>query len=227
MYHEENIPRLETYRKLPTRLFSVRVPIIATYSDEEIMMYGLPTDTIDDKPDPKCYEHMTTSMVNLDRIIGMYENGFKINIIKQEESAFIYKALEQFLVDWNTTIQNSPNMRVNTTKDDRLETIDKFLTEIFDHNRPTIVKDSIGSQMGYSMNMGLLSHQGGSQRTNPVIQNGVSVGVTAGYESQQPIDQGTTYIQPHMPVINPNDIQRKNIIKLGGNITAGYNDIIN
>lgn len=224
MYYEEKIPDPKTYRKLPTRLFSVRVPIIATYSDEEMMLYGLPTDTIDDKPDPKCYEHMTTAMMNIDKIIAVYENGFKINIIKQEESAIIYKAMEQFVLDWESTIQHSPNMRVNNTRDDRLESIDKFLSEIFDHNRNTIVKDVVGSQNGYSMNMGLMSY---NQPKPAVVQGGAATGITAGYESNQPLDNSSTYIQPHMPVINPNDVQRKNIIKLGNNITAGYEDIIN
>jgi hypothetical protein len=230
--YTENIPNKETYRKLPTRLFLIRVPIIATYSDDEMMLYGLPTDTINDKPDPKCYENMTTSMMNIDRMISIYENGFRISIIKQEESAIIYKALEQFLIDWNTTIQYSPNMATNTKKDDRLESIDKFLTEMFDSNRPTILKDIAGSQMGYSMDMGLMSSYGGmaNNKPNVVNQGGRNMGITAGYD--QPQEQPTmgnnnnTYIQPYMPNIDVNKVVRKNIIKLGGNITAGYNDII-
>jgi len=226
MYIKEIIPDNKTYRKLPTRLFLVRVPIISTYSDEEMLMYGLPTDTINDAPDPKCYENMTTAMMNIDRIISIYEDGFRINIVKQDESVILFKAMEQFLLDWNTTKQYSPNMKTNTTKDDRLESIDKFLTEMFDYNRPTILKDVAGQQMGFSMDMGLMSHQ----HTKPTIvnQGGINMGITAGYDTPQvPIsDNGNTYIQPNMPSIDVHNVQRKNIIKLGGNITAGYHDII-
>lgn len=224
LYHEPIIPDEKTYRKLPTRLFLIKVPIISTYSAEEEMLYGLPTDTINDAPDPKCYENLTIVMMNIDKIIKIYENGFRIAIVKQEESVIIYNAMEQYLRDWNMTKQYSPNMRTDIIKDDRLESIDKFLTEMFGHNRGAILKDVAGSQMGYSMDMGLMSH-----RAKPKVMNqgGSNMGITAGYDSPvMPIDNSNTYIQPHMPVINVHEVQRKNIIKLGGNITTGYNDII-
>jgi len=229
----------KSYRKLPTKLYLVRVPIIATYSQAELDLYGIPTDFIDGKEQKESYKEFTNAMIPIASMINMYENGYPIKIINHNDSVEIYNSLEKYLKDWSVDFRYSPNMKVDTIDKDRLELIDKFLTEVFDFNKGSIVKDIAGQQQGYQMNtpvMGvhMLQTQNEVPRSNEV-QRGQAVGMMSGYgPGEQNIAQEeptlqppryNRYRQPNIPEVDLNEVKRKKLVERDASFN--YNDLNN
>ena len=72
---------------LPGNLFIVRLPIIATYTEQEMEIMGLPMDNdlLKNKKTPNL-ENMTNAMVTVKRMITLYSEGYPIYLINSEDS---------------------------------------------------------------------------------------------------------------------------------------------
>jgi hypothetical protein len=229
----------KNYRKLPTKLYLVRVPIIATYSQAELDLYGIPTDFVDGKEEKESYKEFTNAMIPIARMIEMYEFGYPIKIINKKDSVAIYNALEKYLKDWSVDFRYSPNMKVDTIDKDRLELIDKFLNEVFDFNKGSIVKDIAGQQSGYQMNTPVMGvHMANTQNEVPRSNEqprGQAVGMMSGYgpgtediAQEQPTLKPPTYNryrQPNIPKVDLNEVKRKKLVERDASFN--YNDLNN
>lgn len=207
---------------LPDTLYSVRVPMLATYTEEELEIFGIPLDVNDkNKADINTYKNTTVCMMNINRIIDTYLNGYPIGLTNPDEAMILFKTLEAYLNIHVNKIQRSINAPVK--QDSRLMEIDKFVTEIFDYNRNAIVKDMVGVGSGFNLNIGLMNTPG------TITNNGFNIpsnddnssyrgsGITSGYREQQPI-----YVQPNQINIDIDEVKRKSVIKMGSGITSGY-----
>lgn len=146
------------YKPLPTTLFSVRVPIIATYSDSEVDLYGLPmsVDNMGNR-DEEAYKDFTTVMLPLTKLIDIYSRGYPIRLVDQNDINTIYKILEEYLQSTVDTFNNSPNKIIY--EEERGDDIERFAAEIFGLNKPRIVQEAIKetSYNPFGLNLGLMN----------------------------------------------------------------------
>lgn len=128
------------YEPLPNTLFMVRVPVIATYTPEEVAVVGLPTENHHNLEyfNYQAYNNMTTVMLPLTKIIDVYCNGYPISVVDSTDTPKIYEILENYLAGVVTVQQNSVNAAI--IKEDRLDYIEKFAEEMFGLNKGNIVK---------------------------------------------------------------------------------------
>ena len=138
------------YRELPDKLFTVKIPVLATYSEAEIDILGIRTDTVNGSNDPKSHEYTTIVMLPVKRLVEIYSQGFPISVINESDMLEIYDILERYLKDWDGYEYTSPNLINMDSDDDFLELINTFLTEVFGNNKSTIVKDTVDHSAGNS-----------------------------------------------------------------------------
>lgn len=209
----------QQFQELSKKLYRVNVPIIATYSEEELEVYGVGMDVRDGSVVKDSYEEMTRVMINIDRMIDIYLQGYPISIANQEESAEIYKELERYLNGVNTTQDFSPNrMRV---KDERIEEVDKFAAEIFGFNRNTIVKSSVSTAGGFDLGAQLMSSHRPIHRNPTYNQPVKKMGLLAAYDNEiedvpEPVvdpNRKETYINNQMPDIDVSKIKRRSLYR--------------
>ena len=233
---------LKNGMSLPDNVFKVRVPIIATYTEQEIEIYGIPLDVnnTNGRPDKESYQNMTIAMLNLDRIIDIYIQGYPIYLVDQSQKDLMFKILEEYIYVNNNDVRTSLNQ--NVVKDERLYEIDKFVNEMFNNNKESIVKGMVNQNNGYAINMGLMPTPGTvvqqPMHLTEEDNNGKPFNITDAYSRNrkpQPI-QGGVYnpnvYNPNVynPIINNeinidiNKVTRKSTVKpdVGGNINASY-----
>lgn len=197
---------------LPDTLFLCRIPIIATYSEEEAVIFGLPLDSINGHYNDKTYTKMTNVMISIDKMINLYSMGYPITIINYKDSKEIFTILDTYLNNQVNKIQMSINQPIK--EDSRLNEIDKFLTEMFDFNRKTIVAGMINTNTGFDLGLGLMGGSNGV--TNAPLQldatNDSKPSIAAAYtHSDKPNDN--IYIQPNQLRIDMDTVKRERIVK--------------
>jgi len=193
---------------LPDYLYKVKVPAIATYSEEEIDNFGTPV-TIMNGMKKEDFEADTIVMLPLDKIVDMYIGGYSIVLMGHDETAKLYKMLEEYLSKLDVR-QSSINLR--PLRDERADDIERFLTEMFGYNKSTIVKDALGGSSGFNLGMNVMKRNGPS--AGSIAQDRVLVNSSIGIMSNYDVDykqQGTnnvSYITDDSPVIDLSKIKR-------------------
>lgn len=132
------------YFKLPDTLYDVRVPRIATMTDAEIELLGLPITVVDGHLEVKERDFVNV-MLNLNRILDIYINGFPIYLVHESDIKSMYKAYE----DYVNNFRNDPNRGIDLNDismledSDRLKELEKFLNSIFDRYKAVIYKQKL------------------------------------------------------------------------------------
>lgn len=153
------------YEPLPDKLFLVRVPIVATYTDEEIDLLGLPVSINHYQNygsnygmcNYQAYKELTTVMLPLTKIIDIYCNGHQIAVVNRSDIPIIYEILEKYLLGVTAVKQFSLNHAM--IQEDRMEDIERFAQEMFGINKATIAK-SVYDQMShnpFNLNAGFMT----------------------------------------------------------------------
>lgn len=140
--------------ELPDTLFRVRVPTIATYSEAEYRAFGIPVSSYDGKRCKMDAEEMTTVHLPLTRIIDIYSNGMPIMLVDKTQLHSMYTSIEKYL---SNVIEDS-NFSLNrlTITEDRIPEIEKFVEEMFGHNKAAIVKTLISNnKSGFDLGLDL------------------------------------------------------------------------
>lgn len=142
---------------LPKKLYDVRIPIIATYSDIELENMTIGLDTINGKVKKDSYMELSTVMINIDRMIDVYNRGYPIYVIKQDDVDEIYRILTNYISGYHPNNQYV----LNRTKvvEDRVYEIENFLEEIFGYNKHSIVKKNINANSGFNIGQGLMQYK--------------------------------------------------------------------
>lgn len=122
------------YVGLPDKLFLVRVPIVCTYSQEEIDILGLPvTYNVDSGAYvADAYKNLTTCMLPLTKIIDIYTSNYPIYVVNEEDVKTIYDILNRYFHGLDE--QGNFDYNVQGQVEDRLADIKKFATEMFGLN---------------------------------------------------------------------------------------------
>ena len=199
---------------LSKKLFRIRVPLMATYSEEEMDIFGMPQDEFDGKV-RDASEAMTMIMINLDKMIDMYSQGYRIQVANPNDTKLIFTSLEKYLRGTLDTEEFSLNTA--TITDDRMEEIDKFAQEMFGLNRVTIVKGTIDANNSFGVSLNLMNQGFGTQNQEP-IEQGTPTGILAAYSApkntqfEQPVisrDRSYASTYNNSPEINFSEVTRK------------------
>ena len=125
------------------KLFLARVPILSTFSEEEIEITGIPMHQ--DMEDEKKTESMlntTTVMITINDMVEKYKYGFRISIVNYEDMSFIYAVIQDHLLAWRNRRITSLNS-TSTNVDNDLIDLDSFANEIFGIHKVKIVNDNM------------------------------------------------------------------------------------
>lgn len=225
------------YKPLPTTLFMVRVPIIATYNEYEITTFGLPIDTINGSPNMSTYHELTTVMLPLDKIIDIYVAGHPIRLVNSSDLSTIYTMLDEYV----RGVSNPGEYHLNVAGivEDRLFDIERFAAEVFDTHKVAILKQTIQIVRGFGKDLNLMGHRH-KRETPKDIDMTISTHMS-GYSTiltptrleekinttnsvkdrlranpdKKDLSTGYTYINNNLPEINlENAIRIKNVVKL-------------
>ena len=208
------------YGALPDTLYLARVPILATYSEEEASIFGLPLNTQNGKYDQDTFTEMTTVMITIDRMIDIYMLGFPITIVNYLDTKEIFNHLDTYLKHQVDKIQYSINRPFQ--EDSRMAEIDKFLSEMFAFNKETIVAGMVQPGNGFDLGIGLMG--GVNSVTNErlslrTVSTNNKPSINAAYSNAP----GNPYIQPNQPIVNMNNVTREKIVKpKAGSINAAF-----
>lgn len=153
------------YKDLPGTLFNVTVPYISIVSDEEMELYGLPMDVVNNGRIQRGYTHMSDVMLPLYRIIEIYNNGYPITLKKREDVSKIYEILENYL----DKIEQYKNTTVHKPIFDEtaLQVVDRFANEIFNLNKGEIGLAAVTLQNGFSIGLGSIMGEKRSSNIGP------------------------------------------------------------
>lgn len=136
---------------LPNYSFMVVVPSIATYTAEEVEIYGLPTRITNNEKLDKHFNEMSTVYLPLYKIIEIYNQGFPIKLVRQDEIDKVYGLLEEYLNKVGDLRDNT----IHKLKFDqnKLEEIDRFASEVFNLNKRQIVNNVSTFKNGWSIGL--------------------------------------------------------------------------
>ena len=125
------------------KLFLARVPILSTFSEEEIEITGIPMhQNMEDDKKTESMLNTTTVMITINDMVEKYKNGFKISIVNYEDMSFIYDVIQDHLLAWRNRRITSLNS-TSTNVDNDLIDLDSFANEIFGIHKVKIVNDNM------------------------------------------------------------------------------------
>jgi len=140
---------MKSYVKLSTKLYRVTIPMVATYTEAEMDMLGVPIDNESGNPITDSFNKLTTVMLKLDRIIDIYTNGYPITINNDYDVINIYNELEQYLA--GTKGRNVTSINQQPVIEKRFEEIDHFCNDIFQNNRHLIEQAATTHVQGFDL----------------------------------------------------------------------------
>lgn len=202
---------------LPTKLYKVSVPIIATYDSEDIDLFGLPVSYIDDEDnyDPNSYKERTVAMFNLRKILDAYENGYTVRLIDKKDVQEIYDTLTEFLL-YTKNIPD-PYFRDNIDEEEvnTIRVIDRFLTDIFDIHKIAIVDNEASKHKAYKTIGNIM---GNGTLLNSKSNNQHSRNNRNSFSEVSDVH----YVQSNAPDIDLSHLKRERQVKYHNIITPQY-----
>jgi len=144
------------------KLYRVTVPVLATYSQDELDIVGIPLNVIDDVKHDS-HEQRVEVMIPIVDMVEKFNNGFRVAVINSEDVDEIYDVINKHLSAWRDHSVVSLNQTAMPTED--LILLDKFASEIFSLNKRTIVDKTVVRAPAFSGNFNALM-----MRENPIVK---------------------------------------------------------
>jgi hypothetical protein len=191
------------YNRLPDTLFNVSVPLISTYSEEEMVIMGVPIAEHSNGRTACIDEAMTNVMLPITKIIDIYSTGAKIELPNTAQVTEIYKILERYLSESNSV---TPELNAPGHVDDRDADIDRFADEMFNLNRSDIVNNTVNQKSGFDIGINKLA----IPSANPRIRRRMSV--MEAYASENPAVKSnidSVYLTSLDNTVDPDSVVRK------------------
>lgn len=185
-------------------MFKVSVPIMATYSEEEIDVYGIPlTHNLEtDKTNITDVMNMTTVYLTINRLIDIYSNGYPIRLIELDKLPLFYNTL----ADYAYLIKNNVSTGINHKRllDDRLDMINSFANEVYNNNKKYIDVSSIKEFEGFGIKgLNLMGYSNVNTLNSTPSVGGLSSG------------GGINYISTNIPEVNMDELKSKRYRRYG------------
>lgn len=118
------------------KLFKVRVPAIATYSDAELEFMGAPINVdIYGKP---MVEHNEMSLVYLSarRIVEIANQGEEVRLVNTDDLLPLFELLDKYLSNTTKTISVVSNLEADTNE--FIKQVRKFIGIMYGNNKLTL-----------------------------------------------------------------------------------------
>ncbi len=204
------------------KLYTIRVPMVATYSEEEMDLFGIPQDETENEYEEMVQKdvslELVTIMTTIDKMIDMFSLGYPIRLMGNHVTE-VFKIMETYLSGRNDDEHFSLNRL--TTPDTRLKEIDAFASGMFDLNKMRIVKDTTNARNGFDLSIDRMTagFDGLTTQTrNPLKQNKTR-GILASYQDnsldlvQEETDITRSYLINRQPEINMDKIIRESPLR--------------
>jgi len=134
---------------LDTKLYKVRVPVIATYSDFDIEVMGVARKYENGSYGKPDYDTPVIVMFSIRRILNTFTKGLPVYLVDRDKLEDLRYTLEEYLA--NRGSSNGRHRRY--ANEDELETINEFLEEMFDYNKESIVEQAFDFGKGFDLNI--------------------------------------------------------------------------
>lgn len=130
--------------KLTGKLFRVKVPTLATLTAIDYH-FGIRLNHYVDEfgragNDKNKNQEWSTVLLNLERIIEIYEEGFPVHMLNMDDLMIVYEELDNYVKSMGSLVKNSPNGQALFDK--RIYVIEKFVNEMFGNNKGSILRKS-------------------------------------------------------------------------------------
>lgn len=109
-------------------LYLCRIPLITTRDIEHIDRYGCYT-TLDKNIDNMVMTELTTTYINVDRMVELYREGVTIRLVNSNDIVKIYNAIQDHILAWAERIERAVN--IGDIPLDDLILMDRFANEIY------------------------------------------------------------------------------------------------
>lgn len=203
--------RIDDLNRLTKSLYTVRVPLAATYSEAEIELYGLPVNIVKGEKKDSMSD-LTTVMLPLESIIDIYKQGFFIRLVNREDLNKIYNQLDNYINGLENNNKRSINIQEGDV--DQLNEIDQFLTEMFDNNKPSLVKGMVNGNSGFTLGVDVMRLSNSSKYTGEVKKTSILAGYEDSNTTTTNENKGVTFItEEHQPVIDMSKIKRATTVR--------------
>ena len=120
------------FTTLPNTIYTVKVPLLATLDEYDMLSGELPYKEGTDGNRIQQHHDMTIVGMSIDRMLEVYSNGFPIRIMNKSDLFEIYNTLKRYYLDADKDNLLSINQRAHD--DERIPDIKKFLQEILSNN---------------------------------------------------------------------------------------------
>lgn len=193
----------KTIESVREKLFKVSVPVLATYTDEEIEYYGIPLNhnLETDKTNIRDVLNMTTVYLPITRLIDIYSNGYPILLLELDKIALFYNTLSDYIYILRNNVISGINHK--RLLDNRLEMINNFAKEIYENNKRNIDLSAIKEFEGFGL--GGLSLMG--------FNNVSQIGTTPSLGSVN--SSGINYIAANTPEVDMDELKNKRYRRYG------------
>lgn len=140
MYLRETL--IDTTDKLWDDLYRVRMPYALSRSIGEIQTYGLRVSGIKDI-DKGMRNEIITTMIPIERMVELYEEGVPVGIPDVNDTKLIYEAITEHLMAWKEQLRKGIN--INNAPIKELILFDRFAHEVYAFAKYEFVDDEINS----------------------------------------------------------------------------------
>lgn len=220
-----------TFNKLSEKLYTVKVPMLALISEEELDIWGAPLKIMD-KTETARYDMNDLSVVALpiNRIAEIYSMGYPIWLVNGEGLNELYNSIEEYLSTINHKPVDMLNAPIHTIANETIANLDNLAGEIFRNNRHEIVKDKFAPSKAWDLGIKTVepidrynnnSNTTGLHYATPDSGSTTS-NVLGGYSGMSNINNNlynvpatnvertaSAYIHNNVPTIDPNKVERK------------------
>lgn len=112
-------------------LYDMEIPYIATLTDKEVDVYGIPTTGIA-RIDDDVLLRLQPVSINIDKAVDVFAKGFKVVVPKVEDVVLIYDAVQEYIQFWASR-RTGATVHVTTAPMEDLETMDRFADKIYSY----------------------------------------------------------------------------------------------
>jgi hypothetical protein len=165
------------------RVFRCRVPVIATYTDDELNNLGMPILKVDDVKKKTDYDELVTVYLTVNTLVEIFSEGHPIHIYNDDDISLIYKAIDEHLSNWRYRVANT--LHIPDAPESDLAKLDAFATEIFNNNKALVAGTIAGKSndmFSIDLNlMGDLKHSGVVDVTDVKRESNIEPSKNKGY----------------------------------------------
>jgi hypothetical protein len=129
-------------------LYKVRVPYLATMSEEYIKQFGVPTSG-DKKIDREQMRQLITTYMPIAKMVDLFKQGTNIRLVEPDAPKKIYEAVSKYLDYCRDILENEINVADAPLED--LLAMDHFANSVYEHAKYHMVSSNPSSHLANAL----------------------------------------------------------------------------